>query len=651
MAGVFVSYAREDESKARKIACALEEASFDVWFDQRLHSGSEYSREIEQALKDAAAVVVLWSRHSIESAWVRDEAAEGRDSGRLVPVLIDQVRPPIGFRQFQTTDLSSWSGRGKPKHLQSVLSAVAEKAGISHEAAVRPTPAAVTRWKRLVPVAVAAIALLLIGGAALFFMRSTARPELAPTVAVLPFTADASDADARKLANAARDAVAHTLSTGAFSVSAVDAPPKDDRAPADYVISGQVTGTPDHVVATLRMKETAHDVVVFSHQFDAPRQHAWDLPEQIGAQVASQLSWTAPLIAMDRRHPSDPAVLKALLQGSTAGTGGNVGALQDYETARRVAAQAPNSPLALNQLAFNTAFALGDIPRDQRVQAVAAARRAADRTIAIAPEYGSGHVPWCLLHSEVRKDECEDRLRAAMRADPDDPFTNFFLASLVLNPLGRNKEAADLASLSLAHDQYMPYKIGLALRTFEATGRKLEAADLYRQAIRWWPDNQVIPWFRESGMIQRGDFEAAARFEVELVSKVKPSAALAAMNSKSLPAIRKACSGAEDFDRVICMLALAQIGDLDSAFTLADQLYPRRRGRTLAEEERIWLEDPGPISTAYLTGPGAAPLRGDKRYLALADRLGLLGYWRSGRLPDFCMQPRPEPICSQLHRR
>jgi len=238
-----------------------------------------------------------------------------------------------------------------------------------------------------------------------------------------------------------------------------------------------------------------------------------------------------------------------------------------------------------------------------------------------------------------------------MRADPDDPFTNFFLASLVLNPLGRNKEAADLASLSLAHDQYMPYKIGLALRTFEATGRKLEAADLYRRAIRWWPDNQVIPWFRESGMIQRGDFEAAARFEVELGSKVKPSAALAAMNSKSLPAIRKACSGAEDFDRVICMLALAQIRDLDSAFTLADRLYPRRRGRTLAEEERIWLEDPSPISTAYLTGPGAAPLRGDKRYLALADRLGLLGYWRSGRLPDFCMQPRPEPICSQLHRR
>lgn len=65
MPGVFVSYAREDAAKAKAIAVALEAASFDVWFDERIHSGSEFSREIEEALKNATAVVVLWSRHSI----------------------------------------------------------------------------------------------------------------------------------------------------------------------------------------------------------------------------------------------------------------------------------------------------------------------------------------------------------------------------------------------------------------------------------------------------------------------------------------------------------------------------------------------------------------------------------------------------------
>src|SRR5919202_840968 len=69
----------------------------------------------------ADVVVVLWSANSIESAWVRDEAAAGRDSGRLVPVTIDGTEPPLGFRQFQTIDLSRWKGRGTPAQLRTLL--------------------------------------------------------------------------------------------------------------------------------------------------------------------------------------------------------------------------------------------------------------------------------------------------------------------------------------------------------------------------------------------------------------------------------------------------------------------------------------------------------------------------------------------------
>ena len=38
MAGVFVSYAREDAAKAKAVARALQQASLDVWFDERIHS-------------------------------------------------------------------------------------------------------------------------------------------------------------------------------------------------------------------------------------------------------------------------------------------------------------------------------------------------------------------------------------------------------------------------------------------------------------------------------------------------------------------------------------------------------------------------------------------------------------------------------------
>ncbi|HET7315803.1 MAG TPA: TIR domain-containing protein [Sphingomicrobium sp.] len=105
MAKVFLSYVRADVAVARNIAAALEGSGHDVWWDRHIRGGSQFSKEIEEALEAAEVVVVLWSRKSIESAWVRDEAGVGRDSGRLLPVRIDNCNPPLGFRQYQTVDL------------------------------------------------------------------------------------------------------------------------------------------------------------------------------------------------------------------------------------------------------------------------------------------------------------------------------------------------------------------------------------------------------------------------------------------------------------------------------------------------------------------------------------------------------------------
>lgn len=653
MASVFVSYAREDGAKAKAIASALEQAAFDVWFDERIHSGSEFSREIEQALRSASAVVVLWSKSSVDSPWVRDEAAEGRDSGRLVPIALDECRPPIGFRQFQTTDLSRWSGRGQPKQIADVISAVAAKAGAPREAAATSAAVRPPRWRRLGLAAAAAMILILAGGAAFLLLRRPADQPNSLSVALLPFTADSSDPDARKLAAAAHDSVAHTLSQGAFAVRPIDDAPQAKTPPGDFLISGQVTSAPDKFIATVRMEETQHHVIVFSHQFEAAREASGDFPEQVGAQVAAQLSWTAPLIAMERRHPSDPAIIAGLLQSSVAGLD-NVGSLHDYETSRRLATQAPNSPLAQNSFAFDTAFALDQIPREQRAEAVAAARRAADRTVELAPEYSGAYIPWCLLHSEQRMVECENRLRIAMRADPDDSFANWFLSRL-LNNVGRNREASELASLALAHDPYMPYKIGHALRMLELTGRRSEAADLYQQASRWWPKLGVLYWNRMSGILDRGDFDAADAFERNAASALGPKGRLPpfaqAVKARSVRGVRAACAklGPDDPNQGPCMLAFGLVGDLDSAFRVADLLYPSRRGRTPADEERIWLDNPDSMPLHTLTGPAAAPLRRDPRFLPIAERVGLLEYWRSGRLPDFC-QDKPEPICSKFKR-
>jgi adenylate cyclase len=129
VARIFLSYARDDADAAKQLAGCISEAGHDVWWDRHLHGGSRFAAEIEQALKDAQAVVVLWSPTSIASAWVQDEAAEGRDSGRLVPVSLGSAKPPLGFRQFQTIDLGDWNGAGSPAAIGDLLEAIGRTCG------------------------------------------------------------------------------------------------------------------------------------------------------------------------------------------------------------------------------------------------------------------------------------------------------------------------------------------------------------------------------------------------------------------------------------------------------------------------------------------------------------------------------------------
>ena len=127
MAKLFLSYARGDLATAQRLADTLTAASHEVWWDRQIHGGSRFSKEIDEELGLADAILVLWSRLSCESAWVQDEATEGRDSGRLIPLLLDESKPPLGFRQFHSIDLSGWTGEAPL--LEPVLKAISKITG------------------------------------------------------------------------------------------------------------------------------------------------------------------------------------------------------------------------------------------------------------------------------------------------------------------------------------------------------------------------------------------------------------------------------------------------------------------------------------------------------------------------------------------
>jgi TIR domain-containing protein len=77
MPDIFLSYAREDEGRARMLAEALESRGWSVWWDRRIPHGQDFNAYIQQQLDAARCIVVLWSKASVASQFVRDEASEG----------------------------------------------------------------------------------------------------------------------------------------------------------------------------------------------------------------------------------------------------------------------------------------------------------------------------------------------------------------------------------------------------------------------------------------------------------------------------------------------------------------------------------------------------------------------------------------------
>ena len=104
---VFVSYAHADRERVRPIVDCLRAARLNVWWDEGIAPGGVWGDVIQQKLREAACVIVVWSHASVESIFVRAEAREVLDdyvlnrSGELAilqGVKIDKVpRLPLPY--------------------------------------------------------------------------------------------------------------------------------------------------------------------------------------------------------------------------------------------------------------------------------------------------------------------------------------------------------------------------------------------------------------------------------------------------------------------------------------------------------------------------------------------------------------------------
>jgi TIR domain len=110
MSDIFISYKREEQAIARNLANAFETQGWTVWWDPKLRAGERFNDVIEKALKESKCVVVMWSKRSVESEYVRDEAIYALNRSKLVPVMIEEVELPFRFEGLHTRSLLAWDG-------------------------------------------------------------------------------------------------------------------------------------------------------------------------------------------------------------------------------------------------------------------------------------------------------------------------------------------------------------------------------------------------------------------------------------------------------------------------------------------------------------------------------------------------------------
>lgn len=621
MASVFLSYDREDAAAAGSVARALQKAGHSVWWDRQIAGGSEYSREIEQALAAAEAVVVLWSRRSVNSPWVRDEAASGRDRGRLVPVRLDSTDPPLGFRQYQTIDIPK--GRvGKSKE-QALLGAISAVAGTPVTPARKVRSPALERkhW-----ILVAVILALLAGTGALILWRPWAdRGDV--VLAVGPAGTDAaSQALARDLAiklGALQTSAAH-------NVRLVEA---SDSRDADLRFEAAAAGPAN---ATLLLKKGSDSSILWSRDFAHPSGKRQDLLQQL-AHTAGRVTACATEGLVDP-VPLKSDTLKTYLYAcaqlsdiASSEPDVPVGALE------AVIREAPRfKPAWAKLLVAESEFLT---PQAIAGKTAAEARARMRGHIAGARKLGPGMPEISIAEASLlpRRDFAGRMalVSRAARLKPGDPVMMLFLSG-ILADTGRQYEAVDAAAKAVKLDPLSPvvhskYTAILAYSgAFDAAKRELAKAD------RLWPGT-ASQWDAQFRFHYRYGDPRLARQLLEQQSDSAGGIRRAFLDVRENPqpeAIEGLLAGVRERLRNMenpslgLGTAVLTFAHFDKTDDILSTLLSWPKPDDLAVMAEIYFR------------PEFLQVRRDPRFLLVAKRAGLLDYWlKSGRWPDFCSAP------------
>ena len=399
MGHVFVSYARSDEDLAAEVADGLREAGYEVWRDDELPAHRAYAEVIEERIKGASAVVVLWSAEAAKSQWVRAEADTARSALTLVQATLDGTIPPLPFNQIQCADLKSWDGQRTSSGWRKLAASVAELAGPLQSKGEE---------------------------------RRTTSSDL--SICVLPFQNMSGDAEQEYFS----DGISEDITTDLSKVSALEVIARNTaftfkgqsvnvcevarKLGVTHVLEGSVRKVGDRVRITAQLIDGRSGGHVWAERFDRDLTDIFTIQDEISKAIVAALKiklLPQEKKAIEQRGTNNPEAYNLYLLARQYWITGNHGDCRREERVMRICSRAleidPYYAQAWALLAIAQSSLRFGFGRD-----VDDGFAAANSAIAIDPTIAEAHLPMFKRLQERRRfDEATEQLQTAIRLGPE----------------------------------------------------------------------------------------------------------------------------------------------------------------------------------------------------------------------------------------
>jgi adenylate cyclase len=460
---VFISYARSTEEQATQVEKALREAGYGVWRDAELPAHRAYADVIEERLKAANAVVVLWSAEAVKSQWVRAEADAARELGTLIQASVDGTVPPMPFNQIQCADLKNWDGKDESIGWRKLRSSVETLAGPVQAKAAKPG-------------------------------RASARQL---SVCVLPFQNMSGDAEQEYFS----DGISEDITTDLSKVSAleviarntafqfkgqsVDVSDVARKLGVTHVLEGSVRKAGNRVRITAQLIDGASGGHVWAERFDRDLTDIFAIQDEISKAIVDALKvklLPAEKKAIEQRGTANVDAYNYYLMARDHWATGNHGDVHREERVIRLCERAVEIDPD-----YANAWALLAIAQSSRHHGFGwpgdDGAAAAEKALSIDPTIAEAHCPIIRRHIERHEyAEAEATLARALIADPDSWEVNHEGTRLHVRQR-HLKEAAEHLEKEVSVMESDYYGWGMLLTCKHALGDSAEAQRVATKAL------------------------------------------------------------------------------------------------------------------------------------------------------------------------